>query len=57
MSNESPTYILDNSAGIIIRFLERTHTTSPIIEYHEARVIVYRDEEGKILTLEVEYIE
>ncbi|BDB98711.1 hypothetical protein [Saccharolobus caldissimus] len=45
--------ILDNDAGIIIRFSERWNK----IEYHEGRVIIYRNNQGNISILEVEYDE
>jgi len=43
--------IMDNDAGIIIKFSENWAK----IEYHEGRIIVYRDNNGKISIIEVEY--
>ncbi|QGA68920.1 hypothetical protein [Sulfolobus sp. E11-6] len=45
--------VLDNEAGIIVRFSNNWSR----IEYHDARVVVYRDDKGKISILEVEYID
>ncbi|MCY0883059.1 MAG: hypothetical protein OWQ50_04515 [Acidianus infernus] len=43
--------VIDNKSGIIIRF--RPHWTR--VEYHEGKVIIYRDEDGSISIVEVEY--
>ena len=50
-----PVYpvILDNEAGIVIKFSERWSK----IEYHEGRIIIYRNDQGNISILEVEYDE
>ncbi|AWR98374.1 hypothetical protein [Metallosphaera hakonensis] len=45
--------VLDNNAGIVIKFSEKWSN----IEYHEGRIIVYRNDQGKISVLEVEYDE
>lgn len=42
---------MDNKAGIVLKFDENWSN----IEYHEGRIIVYRDENGKISIIEVEY--
>ena len=43
--------VVDNEAGIVIKFGERWSN----IEYHEGRVIIYRNEQGRISIIEVEY--
>ncbi|BCU66850.1 hypothetical protein HS7_02870 [Sulfolobales archaeon HS-7] len=50
-----PVYpvVLDNEAGIVIKFSEGWSN----VEYHEGRIIVYRNYQGNITTLEVEYDE
>ena len=42
---------VDNDAGIVIRFSRRWAK----VDYHEGRIIVYRDERGKISAIEIEY--
>lgn len=44
---------MDNEAGIVIRFSRKWKS----IEYHEGRIIVYRDENGKIAIIEIDYFE
>ncbi|BDC17356.1 hypothetical protein [Acidianus sp. HS-5] len=57
VSNASlqPVYlvVLDNEAGIVIKFGERWSK----IEYHEGRIIIYRNDQGNISILEIEYDE
>ncbi|MEM0374618.1 MAG: hypothetical protein QXV69_09790 [Sulfolobaceae archaeon] len=50
-----PVYpiVLDNEAGIVIKFSERWSK----IEYHEGRIIIYRNDRGDISILEAEYNE
>lgn len=43
--------VIDNKSGIIIRF--KPHWTR--VEYHEGKVIIYRDEDGSVSIVEVEY--
>ena len=42
---------VDNDAGIVIRFSRRWAK----VDYHEGRIIIYRDEKGKISVIEIEY--
>lgn len=42
---------LDNESGIIIRFSNNWSK----VEYHEGKIVIYRDEDGKISIIEVEY--
>ena len=44
---------MDNGAGVVIRFKKDWKT----IEYHEGRIIVYRDENGRISMIEIDYFE
>ena len=45
--------VMDSEAGIVIRFKKKWNT----IEYHEGRIIVYRDENGRISIIEIDYFE
>ncbi|QPG49219.1 hypothetical protein AB1303_13525 [Saccharolobus solfataricus] len=49
--SSSNTIVIDNKSGIIIRF--KPHWTR--VEYHEGKVIIYRDEDGSVSIVEVEY--
>lgn len=43
--------VVDNKAGLIIRL--KPHWSK--VEYHEGKVIVYRDGDGSVSVIEVEY--
>lgn len=43
--------VVDNKAGIIIRF----KGVWSKVEYHEGRIIIYRDENGNVSIIEAEY--
>jgi len=49
MSTQS--VILDNESGIVIRFSDKWAK----VEYHEGRIVIYRDKDGRISIIEVEY--
>jgi len=46
-----PYITLDNESGIIIRFSDNWSK----VEYHEGKIVIYRDEDGKISIIEAEY--
>ncbi|AWR95380.1 hypothetical protein [Acidianus brierleyi] len=46
-----PYIALDNESGIIIRFSDNWSK----VEYHEGKIVIYRDEDGKISIIEAEY--
>lgn len=51
MQSQNTTPIVDNKSGVIIRF--KPHWAR--VEYHEGKVIIYRDEDGSISIVEIEY--
>jgi len=43
--------VLDNKSGLVIRFSDNWSK----VEYHEGKVVIYRDKDGKISVIEIEY--